>query len=278
MAAVVGCLGVSSVLADDYALGRDAYIEQNYDTALRLWLPLAEAGDMRAQFSLGALYYEGAGVEQDYEVSARWFRAAADEGFAPAQFNLGNAYKHGQGVAQSDIEATKWWRLAAEQGFAPAQFNIGTQYYFGRGVPQDREEGIRWYQRAANNGHERARQLFETSQLPGSPGDASAGPGLELNREEWLLEQDPEHFMVQLAAVREESRIQLFIDQNDLRGELAYFRFMRDEEIWYALVYGVFVDTAAAKASMASLPEKLRNGSPWIRKLAAIQALIVAAQ
>jgi TPR repeat protein len=265
-------------LADDYTLGRDAYIEQKYDTALSLWLPLAEAGDMRAQFSLGALYYEGAGVEQDYEVSAGWFRAAADQGFAPAQFNLGNAYKHGQGVAQSDIEATKWWRLAAEQGFAPAQFNIGTQYYFGRGVPEDQEEGLRWYRRAATNGHERARQLLETAQLSVSPDGDPDGPGLDLKREEWILGQDPEHFVVQLAAVREESRVQLFIDQNDLRGELAYFRFLRDGATWYALIYGVFADTAAAKTSIASLPEKLRNDSPWIRKLATVQALILAAQ
>lgn len=263
---------------DSYTLGREAYIKRNYEESLRLWLPLAEAGDVRAQFSVGALYYEGAGVEQDYDQSFRWFRAAAEQGFAPAQFNLGNAYKHGQGVAQSDAEATRWWRLAAEQDFAPAQFNIGTQYYFGRGVAQDRAEGIRWYRLAADNGHERAQQLFDTSELSTSPGAGLGGPGLELKREEWLLEQNPEHFMVQLAAVREPTRIQLFIDQHDLRGEVAYFRFLRDGEAWYALVYGVFPDTDAAKASIASLPEALRSASPWIRKVAAIQSLIAATQ
>ena len=40
----------------DYQAGMDAYNSGNYATALREWRPLAEQGDLRAQFRLGSLY------------------------------------------------------------------------------------------------------------------------------------------------------------------------------------------------------------------------------
>ena len=92
---------------DDYDAGRRAYLSGDYAEALRIWQPLADGGNRFAQFSLGSLYFEGAGVEKSYEESARWFRLAAEQGYAPAQFNLGNAYKHGHGVTQDDPKAAE---------------------------------------------------------------------------------------------------------------------------------------------------------------------------
>ena len=101
--------------AEDYEAGKRVYLSGDYAEALRIWQPLADAGNKFAQFSLGSLYFEGAGVEQSYGDSAKWFRLAAEQGYAPAQFNLGNDYKHGQGVEKDDVEAAQWWRKAAEQ-------------------------------------------------------------------------------------------------------------------------------------------------------------------
>lgn len=163
------------VLAEeDYEAGKRAYLSSDYAEALRIWQPLADSGNKFAQFSLGSLYFEGAGVDKDYAGSANWFRLAAEQGYAPAQFNLGNAYKHGQGVAQDDLQAADWWRKAAEQDFAPAQFNLGTQYYFGRGVPKDEAAAISWYRRAAENGHAQAQRLFSMTETPANQVQASA--------------------------------------------------------------------------------------------------------
>lgn len=160
-------LALPAPAAEDYEDGKRAYLAGDYAQALTIWQPLAEGGNRFAQFSLGSLYFEGAGVDKDLAQSARWFRAAAEQGYAPAEFNLGNAYKHGNGVEQDDAQATDWWRKAAEQNFAPAQFNLGTQYYFGRGVPKDEEVAIAWYRRAAENGHAQAQRLFSMSDTPG---------------------------------------------------------------------------------------------------------------
>lgn len=177
----VACLALLAIaqtgFAQDYEDGKRAYLAGDYAEAQRIWQPLAEGGNEAAQFSMGSLYFEGAGVDKDYRESVKWFRMAADQGYAPAQFNLGNAYKHGNGVEQDDARAAEWWRKAAEQEFAPAQFNLGTQYYFGRGVPKDEQAAIEWYRRAAQNGHAQAQRLFSMTETPASqvPATETAG-------------------------------------------------------------------------------------------------------
>ena len=50
--------------------GLQAYKNGDYATAAREWLPLAQQGEARAQFLLGALYAQGYGVPQDYGAAA----------------------------------------------------------------------------------------------------------------------------------------------------------------------------------------------------------------
>jgi TPR repeat protein len=93
---------------------------QDYQTALALWLPLAQQGNPDAQFGIGMLYYHGYGVPQSYADALRWMRQAADEGHYAAQFTLGSMYEHGVGVAQDFAQALMWFDLAtALAGRAP---------------------------------------------------------------------------------------------------------------------------------------------------------------
>ena len=57
-----------------------AYDKGDYATALRLWRPLAEQGDVRAQTNLGLMFYTGQGVPQDRAVAVTWYRKAAEQG------------------------------------------------------------------------------------------------------------------------------------------------------------------------------------------------------
>ena len=49
----------------------------------------AEQGHAYAQFSLGAMHYEGVGVPVNLVEAHRLFRFAAQQGQADAQYNLG---------------------------------------------------------------------------------------------------------------------------------------------------------------------------------------------
>ena len=100
--------------------GYQSYLKGDYEAAFREWLPLAELGDVEAQYNLGVMYDEGAGVEQDLAIAADWYRKAAEQGFIDAQTNLGTMYYYGQGVPCDYHEAAKWFQLAADQGDSEA--------------------------------------------------------------------------------------------------------------------------------------------------------------
>ena len=70
--------------AADFRKGLDAYIKNDYATALREWRPLAEQGDAQAQNNLGWMYRNGQGVTQDDKTAVKWYRLAAEQGFAVA--------------------------------------------------------------------------------------------------------------------------------------------------------------------------------------------------
>gem|GEM_PF-926630 len=130
--------------------GIRAYKNGDYATAVREWLPLAQQGDMRTQFLLGALYAQGYGVPQDYNTAAQWFRQAAEQGHVAAQYNLGVRYHEGRGVPRDPSQAAEWFRRAAQQGFARAQYNLGVLYANGDGVPRDASQAAQWFRRAAD--------------------------------------------------------------------------------------------------------------------------------
>ena len=44
----------------------------------------------------------------DFETALRLWRPLADQGYAKAQFNLGIMYDNGEGVPESDVQAYKW--------------------------------------------------------------------------------------------------------------------------------------------------------------------------
>ena len=129
--------------------GRAAYRRGDDATAMRLLLPLAEAGDAGAQTDLGWMYATGRGAPQDYAQALAWRRRAADQGNAAAEFSLGIMRQQGQGAPQDFAEAARWIRKAAEQGHAGAQLSLGLIYREGRGAPQDYAQAYMWFSLAS---------------------------------------------------------------------------------------------------------------------------------
>jgi S1-C subfamily serine protease len=175
-----------SVYGDDFQDGFDAYQEQDFKTAHKLWLPLAEQGLVNAQYNLGTMYYDGKGVPQDHKEAVRWYRLSADQGLAKAQLRLGLMYANGTGVPQDYEEAVKWYRLSAEQGNSTAQFNVGSTYLFGSpGTTQDDVQAYKWFNLAESNGNENGSVLREIVEASMSPSQISQAQ--EMARQ-WLAE------------------------------------------------------------------------------------------
>ena len=56
----------------DFKDGWNAYQNGNFIGALKIWKPLAEKGDPRAQFNIGVMFAEGKGRAQSYKRAIQW--------------------------------------------------------------------------------------------------------------------------------------------------------------------------------------------------------------
>ncbi len=139
--------------ASAYEDGIAAFEAGDHLRAMEIWVPLANAGDAVAQYSLGKLYEQGGnGVQKDPAQAVQWYRQAAIGGVAAAENNLALMYARGQGVQRDLVRAAELWRMAAERGHPMAQYNIGLALFNGDGVSIDREESVAWFRRAADAG------------------------------------------------------------------------------------------------------------------------------
>lgn len=131
-----------------------AFDNGEYEKAMDLWLPLADAGDAEAQFGVGYLNDEGLGVPKDGVEAIRWYRLAADQGHPTSQFNLGTLYQTGREDVPADPgRAADWYRMAAEQGHAKAQYHLAKLYYRGKGLPRNYDLARDWFQKSADQGY-----------------------------------------------------------------------------------------------------------------------------
>jgi TPR repeat protein len=124
----------------------------DYQTALDIWAPLAQAGVARAQNNIGACFSEGLGVERDHSLALRWLTSAAEEGDPVGRRNLAALYFRGEGVGQDQKRAAELYRAAAEAGDAPAQDMLSWLLLEEASVSFDPVEARRWALAAAEQG------------------------------------------------------------------------------------------------------------------------------
>ncbi len=139
-------------VASDQYNALAAYDHGNYARALEFYRPLADKGQLMAEYMLGMMYANGQAVPQDYSEAMKWLRKAADEGEAKAQFNVGVLYIKGLGTPKDPAEASKWYRRAADQGEPAALYNLGNMYARGDSVAKDPVAAYRLYSLAAARG------------------------------------------------------------------------------------------------------------------------------
>ena len=81
-------LGMTGALAGPWEDGMASYNRGDYVPAIRLFRPLAEAGNAKAQTVLGTMYHRGQGVARNSVRAFIWFSRAAARGDAKAKDGL----------------------------------------------------------------------------------------------------------------------------------------------------------------------------------------------
>ncbi len=255
------------------------------------------------------LYWTGQGVEQDTFEAAGWLHRAAGMDHAGAQAKLGYLYSSGQGVAQSDFEAFKWFQMAARQGDADAQYNLGVLYREGLGVPDDEEEAMKWFREAASNGDAVSAEIVAQSDaesepqitdlpavadVPLAPVDPPAVLTLTTEKiaqkppvqapvtptasdigEEWIMQQDPTDYTIQVIALSQPEKLVVFLEQNPQWSPFAIYRQTRYEHPLWVLVQGAYPSVELARAAVRKFPTGFqKRENLWIRRFKMIQALV----
>ena len=88
-------------------------LKKDWSAAVREWMPLAEQGDIHAQYWLGDAYHKGKGVSRDDKIAVKYLRLAAEQGYSRAQWTLGIMYYDGYGVQQDYVNAHMWFNVSA---------------------------------------------------------------------------------------------------------------------------------------------------------------------
>ena len=87
-AMVAPFLGISVAVAGPWEDGMAAYNRGDYTPAIRLFRPLAEQGNPKAQSVLGVMFRKGEGVPKNPARAHMWFSFAAARGDARAKTEL----------------------------------------------------------------------------------------------------------------------------------------------------------------------------------------------
>ena len=111
----------------DVKAGVDAWQQGDYEKAVRVWRPLAQAGDPDAQFNMGQANKLGRGVKADMAVALDWYRKAAAQGHVRAEDNLG-LLMFQQGERAS---ALPYLQRSAARGEPREQYIVGTALFNG---------------------------------------------------------------------------------------------------------------------------------------------------
>ena len=135
----------------------DSYKSGDFKTAFKEMFPLAEQGNIDAQFYIGSMYSEGKGVTKNDKRAAKWYTLAAEQGDMWAQNTLAGRYETGTGVRKNYKTAFDWYAKSAEQGYDASQYYLGNMYSDGKGVLKNDKTALKWYTKAADQGYVKAQ-------------------------------------------------------------------------------------------------------------------------
>jgi hypothetical protein len=169
--------------AQNYREAVQALKSNDYETAAKLLLPLAEKGHAYSQHLLGRMYLGGSGVPKDDQKAAEWQRKAAEQGLRDAQFILGALYWEGRGVPKDLTQSAIWMRQAAEQGHSQAQYLYGVMRLTGKGVPQELVQAYMWLSLADAQKVKAARKQLDKAATHMTPEQIDKAKSLAAKRQ-----------------------------------------------------------------------------------------------
>ena len=265
-------------------------VEQNYIEAAKWWESSANAGIADSQYNLGLMYYRGIGITKDKNKAKLLIEKAAKQDHDKAQHRLAMLYALD---GEDFLTSLSWLNKSAKQNNVEAQYNLGVYYERGYGVPKNLDKAKEWYQLAANQGLEQAIEKVQELEKTDSDTDQSLSdatnedekenvtnqttqsepPEIEYNLTDWLHQQLPDQYTLQLISLVKRKDILKFISQENFNEQVGYIEVTINGITRYAAIYGLYDSYENAKTALSGLPPGLKT-KPWIRKIGVVKKVL----
>lgn len=263
LALLTGCADTpergGEAAAKQLELGRRAWRQGDYEAAVPPLKSAAAQGEVRALYALGYLYFYGRGVPQDRARGIEMIRRAAKAGDALA------------------IEALGMMADARSRSEAPAA-----------GQSPGADAGRGGTAAGEGTGHEAAAIAAGAADgaqaaaaAPGNPPetpmvDRESVAAADESHARWLAQRDPQHFTIELLAVRDRTTVQryrdLYLTRSPPPEPVQVVEVVRRGRRWLLLVMGDYPDRDAAKAGIERLPPLLKAAGPEPRRFSSLTA------
>ena len=139
---------------NNYRKAKRAYDKGNSAAAIKLLLPMAKAGDAKAQVLLGLTYDDAdgrTGVKRNRTKALFWYEKAVKQDYTPAFRELGF---HLVGTAKNPFRGYRVLKVAAKRGDAKAQWGLGLYLMSSNwGLPEDRAAARKWLLKSIEQKH-----------------------------------------------------------------------------------------------------------------------------
>lgn len=136
-------------------------VKQDARKALKLILPVAEAGDPYAEFLAGSVYLLDNANVQNYSEAKYWLERSAAQDFGGAYWIMGIMYASGMGYPQDVSKASELIRLGESKYALDGLFQsdlpqikrfLANASYYGIGTKKDPETAVRLLEQAIDTG------------------------------------------------------------------------------------------------------------------------------
>ncbi len=90
-------------------------------------------------------------------------------------------------------------------------------------------------------------------------------------KEDWLFEQTPWHYTIQILGAKQKSTVDKFIKQNRFSITPVIYTTKKRGQDWHMVLTGTYRDKKNAQQFIKTLPAKVQKSKPWIRMVSDIQ-------
>ncbi|MBA1146926.1 SEL1-like repeat protein [Ectothiorhodospiraceae bacterium WFHF3C12] len=249
LALLTGCAGVPTERApsagERLEQGREAWARGDYEAALEPLRSAAAQGEARALYALGYLYFYGRGVDQDRARGIEMIRRSAKSGDPLAVEALGRI-ADARGISRKPMDDDVRGGAAPAAGGRTSQANMAP--------PPATDPAASGDGSAVEGGTESA------APKPGDAADSGEPAG------KWLSQRDPEHYTIELIALRDRDTVQryrdLYLSRSPPPQPVQVVETMRRGVRWLLLVMGDYADPEEARRAIDALPPLLKAGKP----------------